>query len=183
MSISILVGSTRRLIADQREAPGTPRRSLLRKGFDRAVRNLDRRPTGGAQSPSQSHRRFALLPSALFVELLLRCQLGVLNWKRVLPSRTRTDTLLFREAVPRRRRSHPNSAIWFSSFKLRPFSAAAVDFDFATARTPHRLPTTGEVGCPAFAQQPQPLSSSHACRLVRPGVAPIVSDQYRVRDG
>jgi hypothetical protein len=41
------------------------------------------------------HRRLALLPSALFVEPLLRCQLGVLNWKRVLPSRTRTECLCF----------------------------------------------------------------------------------------
>jgi hypothetical protein len=30
-----------------------------------------------------------------FMELLLRCQLGVLNWKRVLPSRTRTECLCF----------------------------------------------------------------------------------------
>ena len=37
-----------------------------------------------------------------FVELLLRCQLGVLNWKRVLPSRSRTECLCFQ-----RRRSWP----------------------------------------------------------------------------
>jgi len=34
--------------------------------------------------PEFSNRRLALLPSALFAEPLLRCQLGVLNWKRVL---------------------------------------------------------------------------------------------------
>jgi hypothetical protein len=34
--------------------------------------------------PEFSNRRLALLPSALFVEPLLRCQPGVLNWKRVL---------------------------------------------------------------------------------------------------
>jgi len=45
-------------------------------------------------SPFSNHR-LALLPSALFVELLLRCQLGVLNWKRVLPSRSRTECLCF----------------------------------------------------------------------------------------
>jgi hypothetical protein len=43
---------------------------------------------------SSSYRRFALLPSALFLEVLPRCQLGVLNLDRVLPSRTRTDALL-----------------------------------------------------------------------------------------
>ena len=42
-----------------------------------------------------SNHRLALLPSALFVELLLRCQLGVLNWKRVLPSRSRTGYRCF----------------------------------------------------------------------------------------
>jgi len=42
-----------------------------------------------------SNHRIALLPSALLVERLLRCQLGVLNWKRVLPSRTRTERFCF----------------------------------------------------------------------------------------
>ena len=32
----------------------------------------------------------------LFMERSLRCQLGVLNLDRVLPSRTRTDALFFR---------------------------------------------------------------------------------------
>jgi hypothetical protein len=50
--------------------------------------------------PSQvPNHRFALLPSALFMKRLLRCQLGVLNLDRVLPSRTRTDTL-FPEGRP-----------------------------------------------------------------------------------
>src|SRR5215469_8496842 len=55
------------------------------------------RPAGGAQCchPEFSNRRLALLPSALFVELLLRCQLGVLSWKRVLPSRSRTESRCF----------------------------------------------------------------------------------------
>src|SRR5580700_5204701 len=39
-------------------------------------------------------RRLALLPSTLLMERSLRCQLGVLNVDRVLPSRTRTDALL-----------------------------------------------------------------------------------------
>ena len=46
-------------------------------------------------SPYFSNHRLALLPSALLLERLLRCQLGVLNWKRVLPSRTRTECLCF----------------------------------------------------------------------------------------
>src|SRR5215472_8362906 len=92
-------------------------------------------------------------------------------------------TLCFQKVVLRQRRSHPNSAIWFSSFRLPLLSAAAVDFGFATAHTPHQLPTADEAGCPACAQRLQPLSSWHACRLVLPGVAPSVSDRYRVRDG
>src|SRR5262249_40403216 len=86
---------------------------LHRKVFLPAIDTADRRPAGGAQCchPEFSNRRLALLPSALFVEFFLRCQLGVLNLEWVLPSRTRTDTLLSREVVPRRRRSHPNSAI------------------------------------------------------------------------
>jgi hypothetical protein len=70
---------------------------LLRKVFGSAIHTADRRPAGGAQCchPEFSNHRLALLPSALFAELLLRCQLGVLNWKRVLPSRTRTECLCF----------------------------------------------------------------------------------------
>src|SRR5215813_1607577 len=73
-----------------------PSSFLLRKVFVSAIDTADRRPTGGAQCchPEFSNHRLALLPSALFVERLLRCQLGVLNWKRVLPSRTRTECLL-----------------------------------------------------------------------------------------
>lgn len=71
---------------------------LLRKVFCSAIDTADRRPAGGAQCchPEFSNHRFALLPSALFVELLPRCQLGVLDWKRVLPSRSRTECLCFR---------------------------------------------------------------------------------------
>src|SRR5215472_3213985 len=90
-----------------------PSSFLLRKVFVSAIDTADRRPTGGAQCchPEFSNHRLALLPSALFVEFLLRRRLGVLNLERVLPSRTRTDTLRSREIVPRRRHSHPNSAI------------------------------------------------------------------------
>src|SRR5215467_10007066 len=61
--------------------------------FGRDIHTDDCRPTGGAQCchPKFSNHRLALLPSALFVELSLQCQLGALNWKQVLPSRTRTD--------------------------------------------------------------------------------------------
>jgi len=56
-----------------------------------AINTVDRRPAGGAivsrPFPELHNRRLALLTTALLVELLLRCQLGVLNWKRVLPSR------------------------------------------------------------------------------------------------
>jgi hypothetical protein len=73
--------------------------------------------------PSQiPNHRLALLPSALSVEPLLRCQLGVLNGKRVLPSRTRTDALLSRgssladAAVTRTRRFAPYKSSCFLLF-------------------------------------------------------------------
>ena len=85
--------------ADCRPTGGTSNLQsfLLRKVFSSAIDIADGGPTGGAQCchPEFSNHRLALLPSALFVERLLRCQLGVLNWKRVLPSRTRTECLCF----------------------------------------------------------------------------------------
>ena len=84
--------------ADQREARLASSLSFLERLFVRPSDTADRRPAGGAQCchPEFSNHRFALLPSALFVELLPRCQLGVLDWKRVLPSRSRTECLCFR---------------------------------------------------------------------------------------
>src|SRR5215471_6939944 len=85
--------------ADCRPTGGTvsPRSFLHRKVFRPAIDTADRRPAGGAQCchPEFSNHRLALLPSALLVELWLRCQLGVLNWKRVLPSCSRTEYLCF----------------------------------------------------------------------------------------
>jgi hypothetical protein len=111
--------------ADCRPTGGTvsPRSFLHRKVFRPAIETADRRPAGGAQCchPEFSNHRLALLPSALLLERWLRCQLGVLNWKRVLPSRTRTERLCFQRVVPRRRRSHPNSAICYLSFQAACF--------------------------------------------------------------
>src|SRR6516165_4639056 len=92
-------------------------------------------------------------------------------------------TLCFQRVVLRRRRSHPNSAVWFSSFRPPLFSAASVDFDFAMAHTLHLLPTADEAGCPVCVQRPRLLSSFRACRPVPPGVAPSASNRYRGRDG
>jgi hypothetical protein len=171
-----LVVPTIRPTADQREAQLALSLSFLERFLARPFETADRRPAGGAQCchPEFSNRRFALLPSALFVEFLLRCQLGVLNLERVLPSRTRTDTLLSEKsfladaAVTRTRR------FGLSSFTLLVSSADPVDFDFAAVRTLHPLPTACEGGSRAFAQQPQLPSFWRACRLVLPGAAPIV---------
>ena len=57
---NLLADLSARRIADQREAPQSPMPFLLKKGFVFAF------------------RRFALLPFALLVERLLRCQLGSL---------------------------------------------------------------------------------------------------------
>ena len=112
--------------ADCRPTGGTLSPSLsflLGKVF---TNTADCRPAGGAQCchPEFSNHRLALLPSALFVELLLRCQLGVLNWKRVLPSRTRTECRRLAAIVPGACRSHPNSAICFESCQAAFFPAA-----------------------------------------------------------
>src|SRR5262249_26548571 len=79
------------------EGPLSLQSFLLRKVFCSAIDSADRRPTGGAQCYHSefSNHRLALLPSALLVERLLRCRLGVLNGKRVLPSRTRTEGRCF----------------------------------------------------------------------------------------
>ena len=89
--------------ADQREALLAFSLSFIER-FLFGHRDSRSPTSGGAQCchPEFSNHRLALLPSALFVELLLRCQLGVLNWKRVLPSRSRTECLCFQ-----RRRSWP----------------------------------------------------------------------------
>src|SRR5262249_25480219 len=114
---------------------------LLRKGFGSVIDTSDRRPAGGAQCcrPEFSNHRLALLPSALCVERWLRCQLGVLNWKRVLPSRTRTEgrcflavSFLARAAVTRTRRFASNP------IKLPLASPPGASCDFAVVRRPHR---------------------------------------------
>ena len=94
-AISLVVATVHQT-ADQREAPLTFSLSFLGRFFLRLSITADGRPTGGAPCchPQFSNRRLALLPSALLVERSLRCQLGVLNLDRVLPSRTRTDALL-----------------------------------------------------------------------------------------
>ena len=70
-------------IADCRPAGGIePPSFLLGKGSCSVIDKADRLLAGGAQCcrPKIPNHRLALLPSALFfVELLLRCQLGVLN--------------------------------------------------------------------------------------------------------
>jgi len=48
--------------------------------FGKSIRLIaDQREAHNAAIPVFSNRRFALLPSALLVEPLLRCQLGVLK--------------------------------------------------------------------------------------------------------
>ena len=74
--------------------------------FGRATEKGDRRPTGGAAASFRLPyllgrfffpRRIALLPFALLVELFAPVPVGVLNLKRVLPSRHRTECLRLRK--------------------------------------------------------------------------------------
>jgi hypothetical protein len=142
---------------------------LLRKVFCSAIDIADRRPAGGAQCchPEFSNHRFALLPSALFAELLPRCQLGVLDWKRVLPSRSRTECLRFRRPCSSRVPQSPELGdLLLEPVKRQPLSAPVVHCDFAMVRTLHPSPTADEVRSPVFAQPPQPLFSCHAFRHV-----------------
>ena len=150
--------------------------------FGRAARRFsaDQREAHCARVPSYIfHRRLALLPSALFVEFSLRCQLGVLNLERALPSRTRTGyrcfaatSILARVAVTRTRRLGSNPVRQLSSF------APAVNYDCAMARTLRRLPRADEVESPAFAQRPQQPSFFRVCHHFRPGAGPSASDPY-----
>ena len=113
---------------------------LLRKVFCRPSDTADRRPAGGAQCchPEFSNHRFALLPSALFVELLPRCQLGVLDWKRVLPSRSRTECLCFRRRCSWRVPQSPELGdLVLEPVKRQPFSAPVVRCDCAMVRILH----------------------------------------------
>ena len=160
-----LVVPTLRPTADQREAQLAFSLSFLERFFVRPSDTADRRPAGGAQCchPEFSNHRFALLPSALFVELLPRCQLGVLDWKRVLPSRSRTECLCFRRRCSWRVPQSPELGdLVLEPVKRQPFSAPVVRCDCAMVRTLHPLPTADEVRFPVFAQQPQPLVSCHA---------------------
>ena len=164
-----LVVSTVEQTADQREARLASSLSFLERFFVRPSDTADRRPAGGAQCchPEFSNHRFALLPSALFVELLLRCQLGVLDWKRVLPSRSRTECLCFRRRCSWRVPQSPELGdLVLELVKRQPFSAPVVRCDCAMVRTLHPLPTADEARSPVFAQPPQPLFSCHAFRHV-----------------
>ena len=171
--------------ADQREAQLAFSLSFLERFLVRPSIFADRRPAGGAQRchPEFSNRRLALLPSALLVELFAPVPAGCSqletgaavsepNWI----SLSSATSFLARAAVSRTRR--------FASNPVKPLSSLPpVDSDFAMARRPHRLPTADAAGCRAFAQRPQPLSSSRVCRHVQPGADPIVSDRYQVLDG
>jgi hypothetical protein len=109
--VHCLVVSTLHRTADQREARLASSLSFLGRSFVRpSIQPIaDQREAHNAAIPNSNHR-FALLPSALFVELLLRCQLGVLDWKRVLPSRSRTECRCFQRCRSWRRAvSHPRS--------------------------------------------------------------------------
>jgi hypothetical protein len=63
------------------------------------------------------NRRLALLPSALVVELLLRCQLGASIENGRCRLGAELNSAVSSEIVPGACRSHPNSAICFKSFQ------------------------------------------------------------------
>src|SRR5215471_11535583 len=91
-----------------------------------------------------SNHRFALLPSALSVELLLRCQLGVLDWKRVLPSRTRTECLCCQRHRSWRVPQSPELGDLFVAFMPQLSDVPGVRCHSAMVRTLHPLPTAYE---------------------------------------
>ena len=138
---------------------------LLRKVFCSAIDTADRRPAGGAHCchPEFSNHRFALLPSALFVERSPRCQLGVLDWKRVLPSRSRTECLCFRRRCSWRVPQSPELGdLVLDLVKRQLSSAPVVRCDCAMVRILPPSPTADEARSPVFAQPPQPLVSCRA---------------------
>jgi len=135
-------------------------------------------------SLSFRNRRFAMLPFALVVESVLRCQLVSFFLKRVLLSQCRTELSLSRELVPPRTRSHPNST-WlrltqkFFSLRLLAASLAlplGAPGYCAMAGRPPPSPTSGAAGFPACALQPPAPVSWHSCRRAHTTSLPNASD-------
>ncbi len=109
-------------------APACPRRGKRERGRSKSstlpqaaglLFTLIRLPWSGSNrrrfaSFRISHRRFALLPFALFSGALAPVPVGVLDlWNGCCHLSTELNRLRFRKRlVPPRPRSHPNSAIW-----------------------------------------------------------------------
>ena len=101
--------------ADQGEAKTSLQSFLHITVFCSAIETADRRPAGGAQCghPEFLNHRRALLPSALFLELLLRCQRVSSIWKRRCSLGAELNVSVSSDVVPGACRSHPNSATCF----------------------------------------------------------------------
>ena len=142
--------------ADQREARLASSLSFLERFFGRPSDTADRRPAGGAQCcipNSQITDSPYFHPHSLW-SYCPRCQLGVLDWKRVLPSRSRTECLCFRRRCSWRVPQSPELGdLVLEPVKRQPFSAPVVRCDFAMVRTLHPLPTADEARPPVFAQR------------------------------
>ena len=142
---------------------------LLGKVFWSAIDTADRRPAGGAQCcvpNSQITDSPYFHPHSLW-SYCPRCQLGVLDWKRVLPSRSRTECLCFRRRCSWRVPQSPELGdLVLEPVKRQPFSAPVVRCDCAMVRILHPSPTADEARSLVFAQLPQPLVSCRAFRHV-----------------
>src|SRR5215469_8491713 len=82
--------------ADQREAQLVFSLSFLERFFRPSIQPIaDQREAHHAATPNSQITDSPYFHPHSFVERLLRCQLGVLNWKRVLLSRSRTECRCF----------------------------------------------------------------------------------------
>ena len=87
------------------------------------------------------------------------------QWKRVLPSRSRTECLCFQRRRSWRVPQSPELGDFaLSPVKRQSYCVPVVGCDSAMARTLPLLPTADEAGSLVFSQLPQLLSSCHAFR-------------------
>ena len=155
--------------ADQREARLASSLSFLERFFVRpSIQPIaDQREAHNAAIPkSQITDSPYFHPHSLW-SYCPRCQLGVLDWKRVLPSRSRTECLCFRRRCSWRVPQSPELGdLVLEPVKRQPFSAPVVRCDCAMVRILHPSPTADEARSLVFAQLPQPLVSCRAFRHV-----------------
>jgi len=124
-----------------------------------------------------SHRRFALLPFALFKGASAPVPVWVLILNGCCHLRIELNRLVPEASVPPRPRSHPNPAIGLTKLYFKSLRQLSPWPDcFSAARIPRRSPTDGAAGSPAFSPPPRSLFSLRSFRRDLPASCPTASD-------